>query len=159
VADATTIREVRIRPRPLTAEAFAPFGHVVGPDQLILETKEFPMFTNLVTLRPADEPITYINRHHDHNQLFVTVGGAKMIVIVARPDLPGAGFDPTNIEAFETDGNQAIVFHIDTWHIAPRGVGPGSVRAINVQATNNLVHTERIELEDQGYRTRLDLNR
>lgn len=155
--DATTIREIKIRPRPLTPEAFAPFGRVLDQSQMILQSTEFPFFTNITTLRPADEPITYINRHHDHNQLFVTLGGAKMIVIVAHPELAGEGFDPATIEAFESDGQQAIVFHIDTWHIAPRGVGPGVVRAVNMQATNNHVHTERVELDEQGYRTYLQL--
>jgi ureidoglycolate hydrolase len=155
--ETTVHREVRIRPKPLTPEAFAPFGRVLDQRQMVLKSTEFPFFTNITTFRPASEPITYINRHHDHNQLFVTLGGAKMIVIVARPDLPGEGFDPANIEAFESDGEQAIVFDIDTWHIAPRGVGPSDVRAVNMQATNNLVHTERVELADQGYKIYLDL--
>jgi ureidoglycolate lyase len=158
VADSVmaTPRTVKIRPRPLTPEAFAPFGRVLDQNQFVLHSTHFPFFANITTLRPVHEPITYINRHHDHNQIFVTLGGAPMIVIVARKELAGEGFDPATIEAFESNGQQAIVFDVDTWHIAPRGVGTADVRALNVQATNNRVHTERVELAEQGYKISLD---
>jgi ureidoglycolate hydrolase len=141
-------RVVTIEAEPLTPEAFAPFGKVLDEDRFILASNEFPFFANLVTLRPSTEDVTYVNRHHDHNQIFASIGGDPMVVIVADPRLPGEGFDPTKIRAFVTDGNSAIVFHFDTWHLAPRGVGDRTVRALNVQATNNYVYTERIELAD-----------
>ena len=138
---------ITLKPRPLTAEHFAPFGTVVGPEQLVLTSTEFPFFTNLVTLQPADLPVSYLNRHHDHQQLFVTLGGRPMILIVAAPAIAADRLRPADVHAFVTGGNTAIVFHVDTWHLAPRAAGPGPVQAINVQATNNRVHTERIELE------------
>ncbi len=152
---ASTTRQVTLRPRPLTPDAFAPYGAVLDQRQFVLTSTEFPFFANVVTLRPAGEEITYINRHHDHNQIFATFGD-PMIVVVARPELKAEGFDPTWIEAFRTDGKTAIVFHVDTWHLAPRAAGPIPILALNVQATNNHVHTERIELKrDFGYRINL----
>ena len=144
----TATRVVTIEAEPLTPEAFAPFGKVLDESRFILASNEFPFFANLVTLRPSTEDVTYVNRHHDHNQIFASIGGDPMVVIVADPRLPGDGFDPTKIRAFKTDGNAAIVFHVDTWHLAPRGVGNQTARALNVQAINNDVHTERIELAD-----------
>jgi ureidoglycolate hydrolase len=143
-------RVVTIEAEPLTPEAFAPFGKVLDENHFVLASNEFPFFANLVTLRPSTEDVTYVNRHHDHNQIFASIGGDPMVVIVADPRLPGDGFDPTQIRAFVTDGNTAIVFHVDTWHLAPRGVGNRTARALNVQATNNYVYTERIELADVG---------
>lgn len=137
---------VKITPRPLTAESFAEFGAVVGPEKLVLTSTEFPLFTNVATLQPDHLPITYVNRHHDHNQIFMTFAGKPMIVVVASPSLSAAEIHPEDVQAFVTDGNTAIVFHVDTWHLAPRAVGPEPILALNVQATNNHVHTERIEL-------------
>src|SRR5690349_4479266 len=117
-----TTRVVTIEAEPLTAEAFAPFGKVLDEKHFIMESNEFPFFANMVTLQPSTEDVTYVNRHHDHNQIFANIGGDPMVVIVADPRLPGEGFDPTKIRAFVTDGSAAVVFHVDTWHLAPRGV-------------------------------------
>jgi ureidoglycolate hydrolase len=141
-----TPRVVKLSPEPLTREAFAEFGTVVGPEKFVLTSTEFPFFTNLATLEPDHLPITYVNRHHDHHQIFATFDGKPMIVVVASPRLSGAEIRPEDVRAFVTDGNTAIVFHVDTWHLAPRAVGPTAIRALNVQATNNHVHTERVDL-------------
>ena len=151
----TRVREVRIQTKPLTASAFAPYGRVLDQSQFVLESTEFPFFANITTFRPSSEEVTYINRHHDHNQIFATFG-EPMIVIVAKPELAGEGFPADQIEAFVTDGKTAIVFDIDTWHIAPRAVGSAVTKALNVQATHNDVHTERVEMADLGYSVWLD---
>src|SRR5579862_6229485 len=112
-------RVVTLKAKPLTAEAFAPYGKVLDREQFVLRSDEFPMFTNVGTLPPVNEPITYVNRHHDHNQIFATFG-EPMVVVVARPDLSAEDISPSNVEAFVTDGKAAIVFHVDTWHLMPR---------------------------------------
>lgn len=153
-------RVVAIAPEPLTPEAFSEFGSVVGPERLVLTSTEFPFFTNVATLQPDDGPITYLNRHHDHHQIFATFDGRPMIVVVASPRLGASELRPEAVSAFLTDGNTAIVFHVDTWHVAPRAVGPEPIRALNVQATNNQVHTERVELGPTfGWEVRLEVPR
>ena len=152
----TEPRTVTIQAKPLTANAFAPYGKVLDRAQFVLESKEFPFFANVTTLAPARDEITYINRHHDHNQIFASFG-EPMVVIVAAPALRRDGFEADQIEAFVTDGRSAIVFDIDTWHIAPRSAGPEAIRALNVQAIHNDVHTERIEMSDLGCRVWLDV--
>src|SRR5690242_10247099 len=74
-----TLRVVTIRPEPLTAASFAEFGRVVGPEQAVLTSTEFPFFTNASTLQSCDLPITYVNRHHDHNQIFASFDGRPMV--------------------------------------------------------------------------------
>ncbi|MGI8914817.1 MAG: ureidoglycolate lyase [Chloroflexota bacterium] len=101
---------VMLTPLPLTADSFAEFGSVVGPDHLVLTSTEFPFFTNLATLQPVHLPITYINRHHDHQQLFSTLDGRPMIVVVAAPTVSAAELRPEHVRAFVTDGSTAIVF-------------------------------------------------
>jgi ureidoglycolate hydrolase len=147
---------MQLTTRPLTPENFAEFGAVVGPDKLVLTSTEFPFFTNVATLQPEGTIITYLNRHHDHQQIFASLGGKPMIVVVAAPSISGAALRPEHVHAFVTDGATAIVFHIDTWHLAPFAVGSAPIRALNVQAINNHVHTERIELKQAlGFELRL----
>jgi ureidoglycolate hydrolase len=147
----TSARVVKLRPKPISPEAFAPYGKVLDQEQFVLRTDYFPMFTNVGTLPAVDEPITYVNRHHDHNQIFATFG-EPMVVVVARPDLSAEQLQPSDVQAFLTDGKTAIVFHVDTWHLMPRSATKNPIRALNVQATNNRVHTERLELAtDRGY--------
>jgi ureidoglycolate hydrolase len=148
ISKTSTPRVVTIKAEPLTAEAFAPFGKVLDESHFVLASNEFPFFANVVTLLPSTADVTYVNRHHDHNQIFASLGGDRMVVIVADPRIAGEGFDPAQIRAFVSDGATAICFHVDTWHLAPRGVGDRTARALNVQATNNYVYTERIELAD-----------
>jgi ureidoglycolate hydrolase len=155
-ARGTQVREVRIQPKPLTPDAFAPYGKVLDQSQFVLQSTEFPFFANITSFRPSSEEITYINRHHDHNQIFATFG-EPMVVIVAKRELAGEEFPADQIEAFVTDGKTASVFDIDTWHIAPRAVGSTVTKALNVQAIHNDVHTERVEMADLGYSVWLDV--
>src|SRR5579883_2675861 len=57
MADTTRVSPemLALTPEPLTAEAFAEFGSVVGPGKLVLTSTEFPFFTNVATLEP-DHP-------------------------------------------------------------------------------------------------------
>lgn len=159
MVDSLSRQVVQLRPRLMTPEAFAPFGKVLDREQFVLSSTVFPFFTNVATLRPPDDPILYINRHHDHNQIFSSFG-EPMIVVVARPELSAQELSAENIQAFVTDGTQAFVFHIDTWHLEPRALGTQPIRALNVQATNNRVHTERVELEPTfGFVIQLDVPR
>lgn len=154
---ASNPRVVTLKAKPLTAAAFAPFGKVLDREQFVLRSDEFPMFTNVGTLPPVTEPITYVNRHHDHNQIFATFG-EPMVVVVARPDLPADELQPSDVQAFLTDGKTAIVFHVDTWHLMPRSGSASPIRALNVQATNNQAHTERLELAaERGYVLQVEL--
>ena len=153
-------RVVRLVPEPLTPAGFAEFGTIVGQEKVILTSTDFPFFASIVTLEPSDHPIVYLNRHLDHHQLFLTLDGKPMIVVVASPRLSAADLRAEAIRAFVTDGNTAIVFHVGTWHLAPRAVGRSPVRALNVQATNPHVHTERVDLGPTfGYTVVLDTPR
>jgi|GEM_PF-560682 len=159
MADSAARHVVHLRPRVMTPETFAPYGKVLDREQFVMTSTEFPFFTNVGTLRPPDDPILYINRHHDHNQIFSSFGD-PMIVVVAEPRLTAEELHPAQIQAFVTDGTQAFVFHVDTWHLEPRAHGTRPIRALNVQATNNRVHTERVDLEPTfGYVIGLDVPR
>ena len=49
--------------------------------------------------------------------MFVPLSGDRQVVIVAPPEQPAEGFDPSSIASFLTNGRQTFIFHPGTWHI------------------------------------------
>ena len=115
-----------LRLEPMTAEAFAPFGDVVEPPELGAR------ISLEATLRALDgactprlsfnhaEPVslpllaTEMERHSRSSQCFVPMDVARWIVMVA-PDRAGAP-DTAGLRAFVVDADQAVNYHIGTWH-------------------------------------------
>lgn len=119
--------------RPLTPEAFAPFGDVLmgfdaagGP-----ERHEFAArFQNLrpdarpnmtfmrVPVAHGDVPIRALERHRFSNQAFVPLNGTRHLVVVCPSTSTGAP-DIAGLQAYIASGVQAINYAADVWH-APR---------------------------------------
>ena len=115
---------------PLTPQAFAPFGTVIGP-------------MDETTFRPADAPldlsqglprfyamrlsargfrVTRITRHRKVTQVLASVGGRAWRVAVAPPrglDDPDAEPALEDIRAFEVPGEVAVMLYKGTWHAGP----------------------------------------
>lgn len=121
----------RIGIRPLTVEAFAPFGDVMEasglPDKLINRgrcgryhdraTLDFgdgragiSMFRSGAVRLPL--ALEMVERHPHGSQAFVPMSAAPFLVVVASDD---DGL-PTDPRAFLTQTGQAINFHRGTWH-------------------------------------------
>ena len=123
-------REIKIA--PLTAEAFAPFGDVLGcsgaPDKMInagmcgryhdralIDTGPGARAgISLFDAVPRDLPYTLdlLERHPEGSQAFLPLSGAPFLVIVAE-DQDGRPGPPL---AFLTQTYQGINFHRGTWH-------------------------------------------
>lgn len=123
---------MQIKPEPLTAAAFAPFGDVLsaeGPPDRIINAGLCGRFHDRARLDfdadgragvsifkavPRSLPYTFdlLERHPNGSQCFVPMTDDPFLVIVApdRNDHPGTP------RAFITDGAQAINFHRSTWH-------------------------------------------
>lgn len=117
----------QIRPEPLTAAAFAPFGDVLdatGPHRLInaglcqrhhdrarLDFGDARGGISIFAARPRSLPhaLTLIERHPEGSQAFIPMTEHPFLVIVA-PD-PQA-----TPRAFLTNGHQGINLHRGTWH-------------------------------------------
>lgn len=119
-----------LRPVPLTADAFAPFGDVLEA------TGDFRLINDGLCRRHHDRaridiagagpgisiflapprPLPYrfdlVERHPLGSQAFIPMTGHSFLVIVAADegDLPGAPL------AFLTNGAQGINLHRGTWH-------------------------------------------
>lgn len=121
-----------IRPEPLTAEAFAPFGDVLDaqgvPDRIINQglcgrwhdraRLDFGpgghAGISLFKAEPRTLPyvLDLVERHPEGSQAFVPMTLAPFLVIVA-PDNCGT---PGTPRAFLTAAGQAINFDRGTWH-------------------------------------------
>ena len=126
----------RIRPEPLTAESFAPFGVVIemgatsGAAEPINEGHTLK-FADLLPLDCGDEngrvsvhlyrstarqlplEVRGLERHPLGSQAFWPLSGRPYLVVVAPP---GPEPRPSDIRAFLARGDQAVQYHRGTWH-------------------------------------------
>lgn len=114
-----------LRLEPLTPEAFAPFGDVVEPpavgDRASLDgslggaegTTPRLSFNNAPSW---DLPLTAaeMERHNRSSQCFMPMDVVRWVVIVA-PDRGGRP-DEEALRAFVVRGDQAVNYHVGTWH-------------------------------------------
>ena len=104
------MREHVVRAQPLTSEGFAPFGQVVGQDEIVLELRGEETF-HLDVLSYDHKPLefTVLNRHHNATQALVALNGKPTVVLVGPGDLDfrdEAHLD--HLQAFLCDGSAGI---------------------------------------------------
>lgn len=123
-----------IRPEPLTAEAFKPFGDVIETadrDFFMINngsTQRFHRLAEVMLGRAGDRSIISIfraqhtpmpmqvkmlERHPQGSQAFVPLKQNPFLVLVAPA---GETPDPASIRAFITDGTQGANYHTGVWH-------------------------------------------
>ncbi|MEB3753144.1 ureidoglycolate lyase [Acinetobacter sp. MD2(2019)] len=125
-----------VKIQPLTAEAFAPFGEVIGCEgnaffhindahteryHALVETEAqgeaqvgISIFRNIKTTQlPLD--ISMLERHPKGSQAFIPMQGQKFLIVVAlsaneqQPDLH-------QVHAFMSNGAQGVNYRAGTWH-------------------------------------------
>jgi ureidoglycolate lyase len=120
-----------VKIRPLTAEAFAPFGDVLdtsgAPDRLInaglcgrwhdrarLDFGDGRAGISLFLAEPRRLPLRLdlVERHPDGSQAFLPMTQAPFLVVVA-PDMGGRPGQPL---AFLTAPGQGVNYHRGVWH-------------------------------------------
>ncbi|OLO09408.1 ureidoglycolate hydrolase [Salinicola sp. MH3R3-1] len=120
--------------RPLTAEAFAPFGDVIDArtsaafpinngrtqrhhDLARVEILDAPSraLISVFVSQPVSLPleIELLERHPLGSQAFMPLHEERFIVVVAPP---GDEIDPMRVCAFVTDGRQGVNYRAGTWH-------------------------------------------
>ncbi len=117
--------------RPLTAEAFAPFGDVLDatgdPDRMInaglcgryhdrakLDFGDGRAGISLFSAEPRNLPLALdmVERHPDGSQAFLPMSLEPFLVVVA-PDETGKPGRPV---AFRTEPGQGVNYHRGIWH-------------------------------------------
>ena len=121
-------------PRPLTADAFRPFGEVIdvrAARSLSINDGLTERFHDLATVDVAgdgarvlinvfrSQPIALphrvqrLERHPLGSQAFVPTNRARILVLVALGDTAP---DPRSVTLFVTDGEQGVNYARNTWH-------------------------------------------
>lgn len=115
-----------LRPEPLTARAFAPFGRVIEADPATareinqgyatrfhalaeVET-DAAVILSIFRGRPRPPVIAMLERHPLGGQAFVPLGGRDWLVVVAERPEPGL------LRAFRARGDQGVLYARGTWH-------------------------------------------
>lgn len=131
----------------LTPEAFAPFGYVLSPEgrerepiDLYGGTKDVYRVAAIETDRPMEWLVTrsmmrdfrvlYLERHLELTQAFIPLGGAPVIVVVARADAREEDGMPAldELHAFIVPGNAGAQIHRGVWHEPPFPLVDGSLQ-------------------------------
>jgi ureidoglycolate lyase len=114
--------------RPLTPEAFAPYGDVVeapaDPGRAYFETSLGNLRANaqprlwMLTKLPAPGlpiEITSLERHEFSSQSFVPIEIGRWLIVVA-PHAPKGGPDVGRAQAFIASPHQGVSYRPNTWH-------------------------------------------
>jgi ureidoglycolate lyase len=132
---------ITLRPEPLTAAAFAPFGDVIEiagrPSRSInegtcerfddlaevdvLEQSGKPLISIFQSqARTLPLPVRILERHPLSSQAIIPLDGLPFLVIVAASaGAPGADVPPASaIRAFRASGAQGVNYRRNTWHHA-----------------------------------------
>ncbi|TWI52834.1 ureidoglycolate lyase [Pseudomonas duriflava] len=123
-----------LTPRPLTREAFAPFGDVIETedrDHFLINNGSTQRFHRLADIDtgpgagqaiisifraqalPLPLRIRMLERHPLGSQAFVPLKGNPFLIVVAPPGEAPAPFD---VQVFITNGEQGINYHRGVWH-------------------------------------------
>ena len=123
-----------LRPMPLTAERFMPYGEVIEAAQVqgsVMNDARFDRFDKLCNIDIVDGKVAVsmvrsrtasvlpyridmVERHPLGSQAFVPLSPCKMIIVVAPPT---ESVTPDDLRAFVTNGNQGINYRLGTWHM------------------------------------------
>ncbi len=149
--------------RPLTPEAFAPFGDVLmGLDAGDApERHEFAArFQNLrpdarpnltfmrVPVENGDIVIRALERHRFSNQVFVPLSGTHHLAVIC-PSTPDGAPDLKGLQAFVASGAQAINYAADIWHAPRTALSPPGEFVMFRWDDGSPADTELLTLDDE----------
>lgn len=122
-----------LTPKPLTAEAFAPFGSVIQASdeavKLDINQGHAVRYDRLAEIdvadgggkgvislfraRPLGELVLKVfERHPLGSQSFIPLSGRPYLVAVA----PAGDFDPASVRLFRAEGHQGVHYRKGVWH-------------------------------------------
>ena len=126
---------IMLKPEPLSAERFAPYGEVIetsrgGADAM--NAARFERFDDLCNVdlsndgriavsiarcrTPTSLPLRLdiVERHPLGSQAFIPLSPCKMVIVVAPPE---ESVDAGDLRAFVTNGRQGFNYRRGTWHM------------------------------------------
>lgn len=123
---------LKLRPQPVTAEAFQPFGQVIfaSEDGKIYDSEDAQLHLSngiprfyIMRLQYRGMKFDRITRHQQVTQCLGSLEGKEWFLAVAVPS-PAATPEWESITAFRIPGNCFVKLNLGTWHAGPYFVEP-----------------------------------
>jgi ureidoglycolate lyase len=153
----TPQREHHLKLQAVTADLIRPFGALLSRDGsaplsgldyykgtvAVSRPVDFHCATetelSLASLRLRPWRVHYLERHFQHTQSFIPLGGKPWVAVLAPPtdgDMP----DLNAARAFRFEGHQGLCMHVGTWHEFPFPVEDDTdmVVVLSTQTTQDL---------------------
>ena len=153
----------KIRPEPLSEEAWAPFGWLPVADTDPRDGEHRLSFAwddvhvNLIGHARAEVPETgdglrcqMLFRHDTHTQTVMSLDVPAVIAVAPATQEFSAAGDAESIRVFRLEPLQPVVLHKGTWHWGPFPVEAGSVRLFNVQGLRYAEDNACVDLASRG---------
>lgn len=119
------IKTITLVARPMTPEAFAPYGEIIGERgdiRLDLGGGNAGLASQTVEARPLS--FDFLGRHEKTEQVFAPIGGTRSIIAVALTDEENRAMpNADRMAAFIIDGSCAFKLHRGTWHTSAFPLG------------------------------------
>jgi ureidoglycolate hydrolase len=154
----------RVRPEPLSEQAWAPFGWLPVADTDPRDGEHRLTFAwddvhlNLIGHARSEVPETarglqceMLFRHDTHTQSVMSLDVPAVIAVApATVDFSRVA-DVESIRVFRLEPLEAIVLHQGTWHWGPFPVAAEAVRLLNVQGLRYPEDNRSIDLASLGF--------
>jgi ureidoglycolate hydrolase len=119
---------VRIKVQPLAADAFRPYGHMIGNKEPVfpeVEPGEGRVAIELLKFKRPTNPrrISMMATHFSYNQTFIPVRGTMALIVAPAPRNRSDGHEKYEIDynrlaAFFVEPGQAAFIEKGVWHYA-----------------------------------------
>jgi len=119
------IRTIALTVQPMTREAFAPFGELIGErGQVELDLDGGRASVVAQTVERRQMTFDFLGRHERTEQVFSPLGGEASIIAVAPPgECHSALPDIERMAAFLVDGASAFKLYRGVWHTSAFPLG------------------------------------
>jgi ureidoglycolate hydrolase len=138
-----------VRAEPLTPSAFAPYGQVVGLDDVRIELRDDEVFhLDIIAYERKPIRVDHLNRHYTATQALVPLNGKPVVIVVGAPELTfESGADLDELRAFIFDGSRGVNLGLRVWHEGPfplmERVDLVNVQGKHVESDNEVAYLER----------------
>lgn len=168
-AEVKPLTERRLKVEAATVENVAPYGMLLGRRSGVKPTGldyyagavaisrpahyqcSSQTELSLATLKRRKFQVKYLERHFQHTQTFIPLGGKPYIAVLAPPckdDMP----DFSAVRALRFEGDTGLCLHIGTWHEFPFAIEDDTniVVVLSSQTTQDLHHRAENGIEAFG---------
>jgi ureidoglycolate hydrolase len=130
-------------------DAFAPYGQVIGREDVRIELREQEVFhLDIIAYKRKPIRVDHLNRHYTATQALVPLDGKPVVIVVGDPSLTFKDAnDIGKLRAFLFDGSRGINLALKVWHEGPfplmENVDLVNVQGKHVEEDNEVAYLER----------------